>query len=178
MAAALVAVVLTAVEGCSAVITGTVLVVVVVVAATAMAVLMRATEIVVVVAADTGTIMSEMVVAVAMALGVAVVGIAVTMTEGAISPLGTIPELCQRISSSSSLASISLGHFNGRHHHHLLPISWCHSLLCHMFHLFHTLVSQIILPFVGIKFLSLCCNVVSVVMCSGCTSISFLCHTS
>ena len=176
MAAALVAVVLTAVEGCSAIITGTVMVVVVV-AATAMAVLMRATEIVVVVAAATGTIMSEMVVAVAMALGVAVVGIAVTMTEGAISPLGTIPELCQLI-ISSSLASISLGHFNGRHHHHLLPISWCHSLLCHMFHLFHTLVSQIILSFVGIKFLSLCCNVVSVVMCSGCTSISFLCHTS
>lgn len=126
IAAALVAVVLTAVEGCSAVITGTVMVVVVVVVvvATTMSVVMRATEIMVVaVAAATGTIMGEVVVVVAMALGVVVVGIAVTMTEGAISPQGTIPELCQHSSSSSSRASISLGHFNDRRHHHLLPIS-------------------------------------------------------
>jgi hypothetical protein len=68
-------------------------------------------------AAATGTIMAGM--AVAMALGVAVVGIVVTMTEEVIFPQGTIHELCQR---SSNQASISLGHFNDHPRHHLLPI--------------------------------------------------------
>jgi 1-aminocyclopropane-1-carboxylate deaminase/D-cysteine desulfhydrase-like pyridoxal-dependent ACC family enzyme len=71
----------------------------------------------VVAAAATGTIMAGM--AVAMALGVAVVGIVVTMTEEVIFPQETIHELCQ---CSSNQASISLGHFNDRPRHHLLPI--------------------------------------------------------
>jgi len=116
--ATLVVVVLIAVEGCSAVITGTVTVVVVLAAMTMAMVVTRAVEIMVVEAAATGAIMAEMVVAVAMA-AVAVVGIAVTMTEGLIFPLGTIHEFCR--CSNNNKDSTSRVHFND-HRHHLLPI--------------------------------------------------------
>jgi hypothetical protein len=118
------AVVLIAVEGCLAVTTGMVAGVVAVAATMtmAMAVVTGEIEIAVVEVAAAGTTMVAMIVAAAMDLAVVVVGIAVTMTEGVISPQGTIQELCQCNSSSSRQVSISLEHFSDHRRPRLLPI--------------------------------------------------------
>lgn len=152
IAAAPVALAMTAVEGLLPITTGMVTVVVVVAATVmALAVVTGAIEIVVA-AATSGTIMPEMVVAVAMALAVVAVGIAVTMREGVVSPLGTILDCRQCRTSSSSRASTSLGLFTAHHRHHPLPISWCHSRLCHMLRPLRTLVSlKFILPLFAIS---------------------------
>jgi hypothetical protein len=161
-----VAAAMTIIEMLLAITAGTTTYVVLVVEAL-MAMAMETIEIAVV-AATTGTIIPVTAMALPMVVEVVVTVVAVTMREEVVSPLETIPgfqEYHTTSSSNNSQVSISLVLFSD-HRHHLLPISWCHSLLCYMPRHLPTMVSLSTNPFNLMNdFTSVYHNVIILLIC-------------